>query len=64
MTRLALIEDDDHIRRTLERALRARGHEVTSSSTGLAGLSQVVDNPPQAVILDLGLPDVDGLELL
>lgn len=64
MTRLALIEDDDHIRASLERALRARGHEVRSASTGLAGLSQVVDDPPQAVILDLGLPDVDGLELL
>jgi len=64
VTRLALIEDDDHIRASLERALRARGHEVRSASTGLAGLSQVVDDPPQAVILDLGLPDVDGLELL
>jgi two-component system KDP operon response regulator KdpE len=62
--RLALIEDDPRIRESLDRALRDRGHEVTTAATGLAGLSQVVDGHPDVVILDLGLPDVDGLELL
>jgi two-component system KDP operon response regulator KdpE len=62
--RLALIEDDARIRESLERALRERGHEVRVAATGLAGLSQVMDDRPDAVVLDLGLPDVDGLELL
>ena len=64
MPRLALIEDDDRIRESLERALRDRGHEVRAAASGLSGLSQVVEDRPDAVILDLGLPDVDGLELL
>jgi DNA-binding response OmpR family regulator len=59
-----LIEDDDLIRDSLERALRDRGHEVRTAAAGLDGLSQIVESPPDAVILDLGLPDVDGLELL
>jgi len=64
VARLALIEDDASIRASLERALRERGHEVRSASTGLAGLSQIVDDHPDVVILDLGLPDIEGLELL
>ena len=64
MSRLALIEDDARIRASLERALRERGHEVRVAATGLAGLSQVMEDRPDAVILDLGLPDVEGLELL
>jgi DNA-binding response OmpR family regulator len=61
---LALIEDDARIRASLERTLRERGHHVTASGTGLEGLSRVVDTKPDAVVLDLGLPDVDGLQLL
>jgi two-component system KDP operon response regulator KdpE len=64
VSRLVLIEDDDLIRSSLERALRERGHDVRSASAGLDGLSQIVDTSPDAVVLDLGLPDVDGLELL
>ena len=62
--RLVLIEDDPRIRRSLETALHGRGHDVRSADTGLHGLSQVVEDCPDVVILDLGLPDVDGLELL
>ena len=40
------------------------GHAVRSASTGMAGLQQVVDDPPDVVVLDLGLPDIDGTELL
>jgi len=64
VTRVALVEDDEHIRSSLERALRERGHDVRSARTGLDGLSMIVDDPPEVVVLDLGLPDVDGLELL
>jgi DNA-binding response OmpR family regulator len=61
---LVLIEDDELIRTSFERALRERGHEVRSVAAGLPGLSEIVEVSPDAVVLDLGLPDVDGLELL
>jgi two-component system KDP operon response regulator KdpE len=61
---LVLIEDDRLLRDSLERALRDRGYAVRSAETGIDGLGQVVDHRPDAVLLDLGLPDVDGFELL
>ena len=64
MSQLLLVEDDPEIRRALIRALTELGHAVTSSGTGLAALQQVLDHRPDLVILDLGLPDVDGTELL
>ncbi len=64
MTTLILIEDDQRIRRSLETALSARGFDVMTAATGLEGLRAVVEHPPAAVVLDLGLPDIDGLELL
>jgi DNA-binding response OmpR family regulator len=59
-----VIEDDPQVRAALERALGASGYAVTTSATGLGGLSTIVDERPDVVILDLGLPDIDGLELL
>ncbi|MGH3656292.1 MAG: response regulator transcription factor [Micromonosporaceae bacterium] len=64
MARLLLIEDDPAIRGMLLRALRDRGHAVAVSDTGMRGLQSVLDERPDLVVLDLGLPDVDGLELL
>ncbi len=46
------------------RALDERGYAVSSAATGMAGLSEVVDRRPDLVVLDLGLPDVDGTEVL
>jgi len=59
-----LIEDDDSIRSAINRALTERGHVVTTSNTGMSGLESAVDNAPDVVLLDLGLPDVDGLQVL
>lgn len=64
MPLLLLIEDDLRIRTALTRALTERGHAVASAATGMAGLQQAVDDPPELVVLDLGLPDVDGSQLL
>ncbi|HSS67145.1 MAG TPA: response regulator transcription factor [Nocardioidaceae bacterium] len=64
MARVALIEDDAAIRASLTRDLAARGHVVSSAISGLAGLSAVVGGKPDVVLLDLGLPDVDGREVL
>src|SRR5918998_617330 len=64
MAVIALIEDDAAIRQALARALDERGHAVRSASTGMSGLHQVLEDPPDVVVLDLGLPDVDGREVL
>ena len=64
MAQLLVVEDDERIRSALIRALRERGHAVSSAGTGLEGLRLAVDERPDLVVLDLGLPDLDGQELL
>ncbi|PSK64610.1 Alkaline phosphatase synthesis transcriptional regulatory protein PhoP [Micromonospora sp. MH33] len=64
MARLLLVEDDLTIRTPLLRALRERGHAVAAASTALDGLRDALDDRPDLVVLDLGLPDLDGGELL
>ena len=64
MAILQVIEDDADIRSALIRALSERGHVVSSSPDALSGLQAVIDDKPDLVILDLGLPDLDGVELL
>lgn len=64
MAQVLIIEDDPRIRPLLMRSLGERGHAVASASTGMQGLTMAVDNRPDLVILDLGLPDVDGTQVL
>ncbi len=64
MPHILVIEDDVRIRAALTRALGEQGHSVTDSATALAGLHRALDDRPDLVLLDLGLPDLDGLELL
>jgi len=64
MAQLLLVEDDAMIRGALIRALTERGHVVSSTPTAIEALQLVVDSPPDLVILDLGLPDLDGYEAL
>jgi two-component system, OmpR family, KDP operon response regulator KdpE len=61
---VVIIEDDPAIRVALERALGRRGHTVHAAATALGGLETVVDRSPDVVVLDLGLPDVDGVRVL
>ncbi|MDP3858266.1 MAG: response regulator [Stagnimonas sp.] len=64
-TRLALIvEDEPAIRRFLRATLAANGYEVLEAATAHAGLSLARSEKPDVLILDLGLPDRDGLDLL
>ncbi len=64
MARLLLVEDDPSIRAALVRALGERGHTVISASTAMVGLQAALDERPDVVLLDLGLPDVDGATVL
>jgi DNA-binding response OmpR family regulator len=64
MAQLLVVEDDAAIRSALSRALTERGHAVSSVPTAMLALRLVLDCPPDLVILDLGLPDLDGYEVL
>jgi len=64
MAQLLLVEDDAAIRGALIRALTERGHAVSSTPNAMQALQFVVESPPDLVILDLGLPDLDGYEAL
>lgn len=64
MGKIVLVEDDVDIRRLVANALSADGHQVESAGTALDGLELAVKTDPDLVILDLGLPDIDGNELL
>lgn len=64
MPQIVLIEDDVEIRRLAAAALSKQGHDVESADRALAGLELAVKGNPDLVVLDLGLPDIDGTELL
>jgi DNA-binding response OmpR family regulator len=64
VAQLLLVEDDPDVRVALARALSRAGHGVRTESTAMAGLQAAVDARPDLVVLDLGLPDLDGLVLL
>lgn len=64
MPQVLVIEDDPRIRPLLMRSLGERGYAVASAATGMQGLSMAVEQRPDCVILDLGLPDVDGTQVL
>lgn len=64
MAQLLLIEDDPRVRTALIRSLTDLGHQVVSAADAMTGLRGAVDNPPDLIVLDLGLPDLDGSEML
>jgi len=61
---VVIVEDDANIRAGLKRSLVEMGYDVRTAATGLGGLSTIVDEKPDVVLLDLGLPDIDGVDLL
>jgi DNA-binding response OmpR family regulator len=64
VAQLLLVEDDGEIRRALIKALTGFGHVVFSADAGLVAIAGVLGHHPDLVILDLGLPDIDGREVL
>ncbi len=59
-----MIDDDKALLRALRVALTAKGHEVIVATTGEEGLSSLALRAPEVVVVDLGLPDLDGLEVV
>jgi DNA-binding response OmpR family regulator len=64
MPLVLIVEDDTIIRQALSNALTGAGHTVRAVDSALAGLREIHQDPPDLVILDLGLPDLDGADAL
>jgi two-component system KDP operon response regulator KdpE len=62
--RILVIDDEPAIRRLLKTSLGAEGYAVEEAATGETGLSEFTRTKPDLVLLDLGLPDIDGREVL
>lgn len=64
MTRILLVDDEPEILRTLTITLRAQGYDVAHAVDGTAALSVASQTAPDVVVLDLGLPDLDGVDVI
>ncbi|MEV1156727.1 response regulator [Micromonospora chokoriensis] len=64
MTRILVVDDEPQILRALRINLRARRYDVDVAATGAAALKAAASHPPDQVVLDLGLPDIDGVEVI
>jgi two-component system KDP operon response regulator KdpE len=64
MTRVLVVDDEPQIVRALEINLKARRYEVQVAASGAAALKVAAQHPPDLVILDLGLPDFDGVDVI
>jgi len=64
MTRVLIVEDEAGLRRALAINLRAHGYTADVAADGAAALQGAAHHPPDAVVLDLGLPDIDGVEVI
>ena len=63
-TKILVIEDEKNIRSFITSVLTSQQYQVVSVSTGRDGLSQAASWCPDLILLDLGLPDMDGLEMI
>jgi two-component system KDP operon response regulator KdpE len=64
VSRILVVDDDPQLARALRITLRAAGHDVVTAPSGRAALREAAEEHPDIVVLDLGLPDLDGVEVL
>jgi two-component system, OmpR family, KDP operon response regulator KdpE len=64
MSRVLVVDDEAGLRRALAINLRARGYDVSVAADGAAALATAAQQPPDVVVLDLGLPDMDGTQVI
>lgn len=64
MTRILIVDDESQIRKFLRISLSSQGYEIIEASDGATAITQTATQSPELVILDLGLPDKDGQEVL
>ena len=63
MAHILIIDDDPNLLSVCHVGLEALGHDVHTAETGNHGLTEAAIRPPDVIVLDLGLPDLDGLEV-
>src|SRR5580698_710425 len=63
-TVVLFIDDEVQMRRLIRACLERNGYEVVEAATGEEGLGTAIDSQPNLIILDLGLPDMDGMTVL
>jgi two-component system response regulator MprA len=61
--RILVVDDDQAVLRSIDRALRLEGYDVETVGSGGEALESLAQSPPDALVLDLGLPDFDGLQV-
>jgi two-component system KDP operon response regulator KdpE len=64
MTAILIVDDDIQLLRALRITLSARGYAITTAADGRTALRAAVDGTPDAIVLDLGLPDLDGTDVI
>ena len=64
MARVLIVEDDPYVRSAMVAELTRRSHAVRTAGTALDGIREVSHHPPEVIVLDLGLPDLDGGQVL
>src|ERR1700753_3819660 len=64
MARVLIVEDDSYVRSAMVADLTRRSHTVRTAGTALDGIREVSHHPPEVIVLDLGLPDLDGSQAL
>ncbi|MDR2919494.1 MAG: response regulator [Tannerella sp.] len=64
MDTILVVDDESQIRRLLEITLSSSGYKITEATTGKEGIQMAASHQPSLVILDLGLPDMDGIDVL
>jgi two-component system, OmpR family, alkaline phosphatase synthesis response regulator PhoP len=64
VSRILLIEDDEFVRKALQVCLEKAHFQVLTARTGVQGLQVAEDESPNLIVLDLTMPDIDGLEVL
>ena len=62
--RILIIEDDKYIQSFISLSLKTNGYVFDRASTGIEGISLFNNNHPDIILLDLGLPDIDGIEVI
>ncbi len=60
---ILVIDDEPHIRRALREILTSRGYDVAEAATGQLAIDMLMEGTPDLIVLDLSLPDIDGVEL-